>query len=351
VSCFLKHHVREFFRVGPARNDHHPAIRCAIGVAVPLLTLLAMGRYDLMIFASFGAFTGIYGRGETHRERFLHQGQTGIVLVVTMMAGALTAMSGPGPWTVVIGTVIVAGLGSLITTFFDLRPRGSLFYIFAYAAISSIPLTAQLWEAFVTAAASVLLSMLIGISARVVPSHRQPWAATARPKPTAEQRREFYIEALLYAAAAAIAGGIATAAGLGHNYWAMIAAVVPLVGPTVAHRVGRGVHRVLGTFAGLAATMALLAPQPEPWVLVLIVVALQFAAEMFILRHYSLAQIFVTPLALTMTQLAHRSDPMVLVRDRAIETVIGAAVGMALVVIMHQRTNAEKRIRRLLRLS
>jgi len=270
---------------------------------------------------------------------------------VTMMAGALTALSGAGPWEVVIGTTIVAGLGSLVTTFFDLRPRGSLFYIFAHAALSSIPLTAQLWEAFLTAAASVALSMLIGISARIVPSHRKPWESAARPRPDAEQRREFYIEALLYAVAAAIAGGIATAAGLGHNYWAMVAAVVPLVGPTVAHRMGRGVHRILGTFAGLAVTMALLLPRPEPWVMVLIVVSLQFAAEMFILRHYSLAQIFVTPLALVMTQLAHRSDPMVLVQDRAIETVIGAGVGMILVLLMHQRTNAEKKVRRLLRLA
>ena len=48
----MKHHVREFFRVGPARRDHVVATRCAISVGLPLIILLAVGRFDLMIFAA-----------------------------------------------------------------------------------------------------------------------------------------------------------------------------------------------------------------------------------------------------------------------------------------------------------
>ena len=58
--------MREFFRVGPARQDHIVGLRCAVSVGLPLLVLLAMDRFDLMVFAAFGAFTGIYGRGEAH---------------------------------------------------------------------------------------------------------------------------------------------------------------------------------------------------------------------------------------------------------------------------------------------
>lgn len=53
-----------------ANKDHHPALRCAVGVFVPLFMLVLLGRLDLAIFASFGAFTGIYGRREPHGIRF-----------------------------------------------------------------------------------------------------------------------------------------------------------------------------------------------------------------------------------------------------------------------------------------
>src|SRR6187200_1670116 len=60
----------EMFSMAPGNKDHHVATRCAIGVFVPLITLVLLDRLDLAIFASFGAFTGIYGRNEPHAKRF-----------------------------------------------------------------------------------------------------------------------------------------------------------------------------------------------------------------------------------------------------------------------------------------
>ena len=41
-------------RVGPADRDHLIAMRAAVSVAVPLLTLFAFDRLDLAVYASFG---------------------------------------------------------------------------------------------------------------------------------------------------------------------------------------------------------------------------------------------------------------------------------------------------------
>ncbi|HLR44000.1 MAG TPA: hypothetical protein VK065_02305 [Brevibacterium sp.] len=62
-------HVQDFFRRRPSQRDHIPAFRIALGVAVPLLLLLAADRLDLAIYAAFGAFTGIYARNETAGSR------------------------------------------------------------------------------------------------------------------------------------------------------------------------------------------------------------------------------------------------------------------------------------------
>lgn len=69
----------------------------------------------------------------------------------------------------------------------------------------------------------------------------------------------------------------------------------------------------------------------EAWQTVLVIAVCQIGAELFIARQYVLAQFFVTPLALSATLLAAPVPPGLLLRDRIVETVIGAAVGIAVV--------------------
>jgi uncharacterized membrane protein YccC len=58
---------------------------------------------------------------------------------------------------------------------------------------------------------------------------------------------------------------------------------------------------------------------------------------LFVGRNYSAALVFVTPLALTVIQLARAAPVHVLLRDRAIETIVGIAVAVVLTVATHDR--------------
>ena len=330
-------HLQEMFRIGPANNDHHAAIRCAVGIGLPLLLVLFLGRIDLAIFASFGAFTGIYGRNEPHRQRLGHQGRAGALMLAVILAAALCARLDLDEWGTVVGTTAVAGLGTVATGFWRLRPVGSLFHIFAFAAISSVPGQPPVWQGMLAAGLTVAFSLLIGQSGMLFRRYRTDWSKPVRPRFSKAQRRSIYGDGLQYAVAAVLAGSIATLLGIGHNYWAMVAATVPLVGQSVRHRVYRGLQRILGTFGGLVLTALILFPGLEPWQMVLVIAACQFGAEMFIARQYALAQVVVTPLALVSTELAHPSNPWQLLTDRGIETLIGAAVGMAVVLALHLR--------------
>lgn len=173
-------------------------------------------------------------------------------------------------------------------------------------------------------------------SSRILPSHRTPWVRPPHIRRTPGERRAAWLEGLGYLVAAGLAGTLATLAGqwlgFGHNYWAMVAAVVPLVGHTTRHRISRGVQRIIGTVLGLAVLAAILLLGLEPWQTVLVMALCQFGAEMFIIRQYLLAQVFITPLALISTLLVVPSSPALLLRDRIIETVIGAAVGVGVVL-------------------
>ncbi|KNH23010.1 fusaric acid resistance protein [Arthrobacter sp. ZBG10] len=336
--------LAEMFSLAPGNKDHHPAIRCAVGVFVPLFTLVLLGRLDLAIFASFGAFTGIYGRGEPHGTRFFLQLRAGGLMLVVILLASLAARMGAAwnldaattTWLLVLATTLVAGACSVAISWQRLRPAGSLFHIFAFAAIASIPNQPPLWQGLLVAVLTTAFCLLIGFSARALPGHRAQWV---RPRPlrrTAEEKRAAWLEGLGYLVAAGLAGTLATwvgaQLGFGHNYWAMVAAVVPLVGHTTRHRVSRGVQRIVGTGLGLVLLAGIVLLDLQPWQTILVMALCQFGAEMFILRQYLLAQLFVTPLALISTLLVVPASPATLLRDRIVETIIGAAVGIAVVL-------------------
>ncbi|MBT2597386.1 FUSC family protein [Arthrobacter sp. ISL-72] len=334
----------EMFTIAPGNKDHQVAIRCAVGVFVPLILLVLINRTDLAIFASFGAFTGIYGRGELHRKRLFIQVRAGSLMLLVILLATLSARAGQAlglsdaasTWTQVAATTVVAGTCSLVIARWRHRPAGSLFHIFAFAAIASIPNQPPLWQCMLVSILTTLFCLLIGISSRLVRSRRTPWAMPEPARLTPAEKRAAWLEAVGYLVAAGLAGTLATVVGqwlgFGHNYWAMVAAVVPLVGRTTRHRVARGVQRIIGTVLGLIVLAGILLLNPAPWQTVLVIAACQFGAEMFIARQYVLAQVFVTPLALSATLLAAPTAPELLLRDRIVETVIGAAVGIAVVV-------------------
>ncbi|MCB8902105.1 MULTISPECIES: FUSC family protein [unclassified Streptomyces] len=135
-----------------------------------------------------------------------------------------------------------------------------------------------------------------------------------------------------------LAGGAALLFGLGHGYWAAISAAAVLHSVNVRTAAQRAVQRTLGTMAGLLLALGVLAARPDPVVLVLVIVLLEFLLEYVVARNYGLGVVFLTPLALLLTDLAVPSPAGDLVQDRALSSLLG--VGIALVcalVVVHDR--------------
>lgn len=105
-------------------------------------------------------------------------------------------------------------------------------------------------------------------------------------------------------------------------------------------RIGRAVQRVLGTAVGLVLTYAILVITLVPWQMIAVIAVLQFLVEMFVTRQYSLAQVFVTPLALMSSELTGAQPANILIQDRALETLIGSLIGITVVAAMHYADQA-----------
>ncbi|MFB8139141.1 FUSC family protein [Streptomyces parvus] len=141
-----------------------------------------------------------------------------------------------------------------------------------------------------------------------------------------------------------LAGAAALPLGLGHGYWAAISAAAVLHSINVRTAAQRAAQRTLGTMAGLLLALGVLAARPEPVVLVLVIVVMEFLLEYVVARNYGLGVVFLTPLALLLTDLAAPSPAGDLVQDRALSSLLG--VGIALVCalsVVHDRAAVRAR--------
>lgn len=116
-----------------------------------------------------------------------------------------------------------------------------------------------------------------------------------------------------------------------HLYWviAFSALVLHQGGPRAA-RTYRALHRLTGTVAGLALFLLVALLQPTGWWLIALIVALQFTIELLVTRNYGLAVALITPLALLIASGGNVPDqPLPLVGERLLDTVIGVLVALA----------------------
>ncbi|NEN78955.1 FUSC family protein [Nocardioides zeae] len=328
-------HLRDVLRFHPASGTRVVALRAALSVLLPLLVLLATDHLAWGLFAVFGAFAAVYGGSSPSPDRWRVQAHAGVLLVGATLVGTAVGLSPDRAWLVVPAA---AAVGAVATAVSDRRrwiPPGPLFAVFAVGACAAHPsrpgdLLAALGVATGTAALAVTLGRLDEHRAR---TRSEP--VPARPPSAAAPVRRRHVARV--AAAVLVAGAVATAAGIGHPYWAMVAAVAPLSAPRLRAQVARGSQRAVGTLLGVGVAFVVLSLHLPPLAAVLLAAVLQGAAELLVVRNYAAALVFITPLALLMGQLAAPLPVGPLVLDRLVETLLGTAVGMGVAAATRDR--------------
>ncbi len=138
------------------------------------------------------------------------------------------------------------------------------------------------------------------------------------------------LAALRVGAAAAITAVLGAALDLAHAYWITAAAVLVLhQGFNWMQTRQRAVERMLGTLVGLALAGAILVAGPRGLWLAAVLAALQFVIELYVVRNYALAAVFITAAALTIASGGqHVGDLGSLLWARGADTVIGCTIAL-----------------------
>lgn len=315
-----------------AMADRAHAARVSLGLVLPGVALLVAGRPELIIYAVFGSFAGMYGRAEARPLRLLHQSQGALLLLAGTGVGIALSQAGADRSTVLGVAVLFSVGGSLVADFFGLRPEGPFYGVFALGALAGMP--ADLGSPVglgVIAAGSAALAVLIGYlgGGGGVSEGAGPHALVAAVREQRLRTRHGAIaHAVRYAVAVALAGAAALALDLSHVNWAIAGAAVTLAAADSRGRLLRGIHRVVGTLAGLSVTALVLAPGLSPLTLAIVVICLLFPTELFMAVNYALALSFFTPMIMLMTELAQPIGLRELVLDRALGTMLGVVVAL-----------------------
>lgn len=313
----------DFLRLDAAPGAHRVALRAGVSVAVPLLVVLALGRPEWSLYAAFGAFASLYGRNHVHLSRAVMQASAGGALVAAVGLGVLVGSLPGRAWSAVAVAMVVTALGSLLSAAQDWHPPGPLFLVFGFGAAAASPHTVgDVPVALAVAGATAAFALVVGNVGAVLRRERTTPGRLRSPWSWQPVRN---------AAAVGAAASLATLAGIGHPYWAMVAAVAPLSARGFSRQLVRAGHRIVGTLLGLLTSAALLALHLGPVPTVLAVVVLQVLTELLIGRNYGLALLVITPLALLMGQVVAPRPAAALLFDRGVETVIGALVAIAVI--------------------
>lgn len=134
-----------------------------------------------------------------------------------------------------------------------------------------------------------------------------------------------FLVAMRAAVAVLLASSLAYLSPWGHPYWAILSAIIVLhMGASRVDLTIRAAHRVIGTGVGVLVYLGIVSLQPGAWLRLAIVVLAIYGLEALVVRNYAIAVVFVTVFALMLTPTSSEAAILVLMRDRLIETIIGA---------------------------
>jgi hypothetical protein len=276
--------------------------------------------------ASLGALAVLYAPGLPYHRRALRVLGVGTALVLAAAAGTAVAGNHLGTAAVI---ALVAGVGVLISRWRSVGPPGALMPVLVCATATQIPIdSAPLVPRIGLVALGAAIAWLVVMAGAPFRGRRPAPVPAQRPAPPWPQITRAAARGALGTSAAALA---AMAIGLPRPDWAAVACAAVLVHDATRTTVRRAGHRAVGTAAGIGVAGLVLAAAPGAVALVVLVVVLQFVVELLVARNYTLAVVFITPLALLQGVLATgQLDGQVagLLGGRLLETAIGCTVAV-----------------------
>ncbi|MFJ7726218.1 FUSC family protein [Neobacillus sp. NPDC097160] len=138
-----------------------------------------------------------------------------------------------------------------------------------------------------------------------------------------------FLSAVRYGAILAIAAIVAYSFDFYRSYWIPLSCAAVMLGSTIVSTFYRAIQRTLGTIIGILAASIILSAKPQGIFIVLIIFSLTTLTELYIVRNYALAAMFITPNALLIAESStHVHKLSIFAAARMTDVLIGCFIGL-----------------------
>jgi hypothetical protein len=308
-------------------------VAAALASGLPIFIGAAYGELGLGLAGSLGGlvFLHLPATRLSHRMAWLMACAFGMTGSHSLgMLGHLV------PALVVPLLVIITILVTMVCRFYAAPPPGSLFFVMAAAVGTYSPIHGR--DALVQVGAVALgtvLAVAIAFlySLYIVSRHGVP-APSSAPRPDFDT---VVVDSVVIGGFVGLSLLAAHALSLDRPYWVPVSCLAVIQGASLRTAWTRQLQRIIGTSLGLLLFLAIVQIPLGPWAVAGVLTSLALVIEILVVRHYGLATVFITPLAILLVEAGQRSvmAPQLLMQARLVDTVVGCMFGLACAACMH----------------
>ncbi len=308
-------------------------VAAALASGLPIFVGAAFGELGLGLAASLGGlvFLHLPATRLSHRMAWLMACAFGMTA-----SYALGMLSHLVPALVVPLLVTITLLVTMVVRFYAAPPPGSLFFVMAAAIAAYGPVQGR--EALMQVGAVALGTVLAVAIAFVYSLHILSRHGMPAPNPPPQPGFDVVVtDSVVIAAFVGLSLLAAHALQLDRPYWVPVSCLAVIQGASLRAAWTRQLQRILGTGLGLLLFLAIAQVPLGAWGVAAVLTALALVIETLVVRHYGLATVFITPLAILLAEAAPGfvTAPQQLMQARLLDTVIGALVGVGGAACLH----------------
>ncbi len=157
---------------------------------------------------------------------------------------------------------------------------------------------------------------------------------------TLDRNSLVFLTALRFGVITTIATMIAHSFDFTRSYWIPLSCVAVMSGSSMVATFHRALQRSMGTILGIIIATIILHFHPSGYAVALFILLFTALTELFIVKNYGLAIIFITPNALILAETITGGEfsSFYFASARMIDVTIGSAIGLIGVLLMGKRT-------------
>jgi len=333
LTTFLKEEVHHLATIHPSDRMWQMPVAAALASGLPLLVGAWFDHLDYGLVSSLGGMVFLYlpPTPLSHRMVALMASAFGMIACY-----ALGVISHQVPVLMMLALTFTAILVTMVCRFYRVGVPGSLFFIMAASIGAYSPV--DILQVPLMVGLLAMGSLLACLIAFFYSLHTLRLRAPQPVQPIPEPTFDFVVyDSVVIGAFVGVSLALAQVLHMEKAYWVPVSCLAVVQGASLRAVWSRQLQRILGTGFGLILAWGLLSLPLDKWSVALTMMVLAFIIETAVVRHYTFAAMFITPLTILLADATSlgQGSPDALIQARFIDTCVGSFVGLLGGVCLH----------------